>query len=112
MTGTEPIVLNQADGLCHRDGTETTARGKETLANLEGNPETAMLLQQAITAPQEPTAKTETPPPSGTTPGPPVIPLGEEPTLSTDAKRVSEVRKLSADNTADNTAGGCYPFPG
>jgi len=34
-------------------------KGKETLANLEGNPETATLLQQAITAKQEPSSTPE-----------------------------------------------------
>jgi len=61
-----------------------TDKGRETLADLEGNAETATLLQQAITAQQEPLTKTETLPPPPATPSaeppapPPPAPQGEE----------------------------------
>ncbi|GAI33737.1 unnamed protein product, partial [marine sediment metagenome] len=65
-----------------------TDKGKETLANLEGNPETATLLQQAITARQEPPPQTEPPPPPGT---PPVTPPAAAATVTPPATLGEEI---------------------
>jgi hypothetical protein len=61
-----------------------TDKGKETLANLEGNPETATLLQQAITAKQAPPTKNE-PPPEPQPPATPPTPEEQPETVPSQA---------------------------